>query len=248
MDPRHLTLLLRSSRDRLWKRMREVLAARGLDLETTAIAWSSEEGTNVEFAVFVTADRRVLQLLLVDGEVTEWNDLSGRWKRTPYAKEIRKAARLLVPGGRPVDAPVGTEIRLDMPHRGGHVSLWWTGAPGHRRASFWFEGRRLSISRSRVWIRDGRRSSDDAEHLQDMPAGALLDHLPPAPIHLHPKLTRTGIARLAEALDPAAHQTNQWVLSAAPSGGSPIARSGIHLEIDLDDMVVRYVEQDSFDG
>lgn len=258
MDPTHLTELLLTSELPLWRRLRQVLAEQGLDLEATALAWSSEEGTNIEFGVVVTSERRVFQYLLVEEALAEWNDLSARWKSTPYAGPIRTALVMTRPPKtlrRPKreDPPTGTEIRLEMPHRGGHVSLWWTGARWSRRVSFWFEGRRMTIFRSIIRYNNGRRSSTDQEDLLEMPEGELLDSLPPQPIQLRPKPRRTGMAQLAELHDPAAYQTNQWILRGGASAQGVIynstitSRVKVRVELDLDLMVVWYFEETDLD-
>lgn len=255
MDPKVLTDLLRQGADPLWRRLRAVLAEKSIRLEATALAFSSEEGPQIEFGVIVTAGRKVYQYVVAGDELTEWNDLSARWKSSPYQKDIRKALAFLdAPVAAPqVDRPEGSELRLEMPHRGGHVSLWWTGPRWHRRVSFWFEGRRMAIFRSIIRYDNGRRSSTDEEDLRDMPGDELLDNLPPPPIKLRPKPRRTGLAQLGELSDPAAYQTSQWILRAGASAEGDIynshviSRVKVRVEIDLDPMAVWYFEETDLD-
>jgi hypothetical protein len=102
MDVAALTELLRHSPLELWVQLREVLVDKGLELERTALAWSSEEGPELEFGVIATTDRRVFQYLLTANDLTEWRDLSGSWKKTPYADAVRAALVLLKKPGRSV--------------------------------------------------------------------------------------------------------------------------------------------------
>lgn len=95
MDAVALTELLRRSPLPLWVRLREVLVEKNLELGRTALAWSSEEGPEVEFGIIATAERRVFRYLLVNGELAEWNDLSPLWEDTPYADDVRAAFHLV---------------------------------------------------------------------------------------------------------------------------------------------------------
>jgi hypothetical protein len=95
MDVAALTQLLHGSPHPLWARLREVLGQKGLQLEATALAWSSEEGPSVEFGILATRERRVFQYLLVEDELAEWQDLSGSWEGTPYSNSVRSALSVL---------------------------------------------------------------------------------------------------------------------------------------------------------
>ena len=94
--------LLRSDPGDCWVKMRSVLAQRGIDPSSAALAFSVEQGDMSEFAVIVAQDRRVYQYSLysdtdswLDAQLIEWIDLTANWTESPYTGSIRTALSLL---------------------------------------------------------------------------------------------------------------------------------------------------------
>jgi hypothetical protein len=94
-DIEWLTKDLRVSDEPLFRRLRELLSARGVD---PAGAWLVElfpDDTAFQFGLLVTADRRVFQFGydylhrgVGEGELREWVDLTHGWHLTPYREDV----------------------------------------------------------------------------------------------------------------------------------------------------------------
>jgi hypothetical protein len=96
-----ITRLLRTSDDPFWRRLRDVLRARGVNPETAALADSVEDDDRFEFGIVVTADLHAFQygfayrdVPIERGLIVEWNELPAG-QHGPYAAQIAAASRLL---------------------------------------------------------------------------------------------------------------------------------------------------------
>lgn len=100
------TRLLRESADPLFRRLRALLAERGLDSQKVVLADLFPDDVDQEFGVLVTQDRRVIQFVVhygrlgdinrqtAEATIGEWSDISSWWDATPHASAIRVALDL----------------------------------------------------------------------------------------------------------------------------------------------------------
>ncbi|MGQ0842904.1 MAG: hypothetical protein ACT4QF_02095 [Sporichthyaceae bacterium] len=101
-----LTELLRASKDPLFRRLRELLPARGVNVEADVLAQLFPDEANGEFGVVATADRRVFTFALTYGAGDEraqaatavlgdWTELTTGWQSSPYAKDVADAFEII---------------------------------------------------------------------------------------------------------------------------------------------------------
>lgn len=104
---RSSTRLLRESDEPLFRRLRVLLAERGIDSGRSALAALFPDDTDMEFGVVVAQDKRVYEFQLhyakgdiahaVEGAtITAWDDRSAWWDSDPFSSDIREAMELIV--------------------------------------------------------------------------------------------------------------------------------------------------------
>ena len=96
-----LTALLRSSEDPLWRRLRSLLEAKGLQPTTVTVADLFRDDTSLEFGLIVTPDHRVFQFdfdylhkTVPTGVFSEWRDITATWQGSPYQQQVSAALRV----------------------------------------------------------------------------------------------------------------------------------------------------------
>lgn len=145
------------------------------------------------------------------------------------------------------------ERLFELPRRGGHVLFRWVESSVGMRGSLWFDGRRFDVSYRVERVHNGERSVEEAEHLAEFNCRGLVHDLPDGPILLAPKRTAKGFAQLSQMFDPASFQTEHWVLEVGHSASGTIYNSSIcsrrkaRLELDLEQLIARYFEEDHLD-
>jgi hypothetical protein len=97
-DIEWLTKDLRFSDDPLFRRLRELLSARGVDAGGAWLVELFPDDTAFQFGVLIAADRRVFQFGydhlhrgVGEGYLEEWVDLTDGWHLTPYREDIENA-------------------------------------------------------------------------------------------------------------------------------------------------------------
>ncbi len=101
-----LTSLMRSSKESFWTCLRRLLVKKGINLSTTLLVFSVEQGENSEFGVVITEDRRVFSFALATALATietwndvvdfiEWDDITLSWKTSPYRGDIEAGFELV---------------------------------------------------------------------------------------------------------------------------------------------------------
>ena len=95
------TRLLQGSDEALWVRVRDLIREKGLDPHQVTLAYSYPEDLHFELGVIVTPEGRVFQFgfdylhqSIADGVFTEWEDLTDRYKNSPYRNQVAAALRL----------------------------------------------------------------------------------------------------------------------------------------------------------
>jgi len=93
---RQLTDLLRGSEEPFWARLRVLLREKGLDSARVILVECFRDDTQFEFGITVTDDGRVFQFgfdylhkSADDGSLSEWEDLTDRFRGTPHQESIR---------------------------------------------------------------------------------------------------------------------------------------------------------------
>jgi hypothetical protein len=99
---RELTTLLRSSSDPFWSRLRDLLRDRGVAPEHAALAECFPDDTSFEFGIVVAQDGSVFQFgfdylkkPVESGILSEWEDLTGRFRSTSHHASIETALGFL---------------------------------------------------------------------------------------------------------------------------------------------------------
>lgn len=97
-----LTTLMRTSDDPFWTRLRELLREKGLDPQTTLLADCFPDDASFEFGLLVTPDRRCIQFgfdylhkSVGEGVFSEWEDLTDRYRVTPYDQQFSVALDMI---------------------------------------------------------------------------------------------------------------------------------------------------------
>jgi hypothetical protein len=97
-----LTELLRSSPEPMWARLRVLLVARGIDPHSSLLAGCFPDDANFEFGILVTNDGHVFQFgldylhkTISEGKFSEWQDMTERYRDTPYSDCAQAALALL---------------------------------------------------------------------------------------------------------------------------------------------------------
>lgn len=101
------TTLLRTSDERPYARLRELLPGRGVDVQSDVLADLSPDDVDQEFGVIVTAKRRIFTFVLYYGRrgdlkaqvdaavIAEWTDITDWWQSTPYRENVNDALQML---------------------------------------------------------------------------------------------------------------------------------------------------------
>ncbi len=100
------TDLLRTSKDPVFRRLREVLTEQGIDVEADVLAQFFPDASDGEFGVVVTTDHRVYTFVLRYGAgdlntqaakavLHEWHNITDTWDASPYGTDVRDALELL---------------------------------------------------------------------------------------------------------------------------------------------------------
>lgn len=96
------TDLLRNDAGPFWRRLREVLAERGVDPRRSVLATSFPDDNSFEFGIVVTADGEAYEFgfdyLDADvsaGTIVEWTRITDRWRDRPHRTEVEAAFSLL---------------------------------------------------------------------------------------------------------------------------------------------------------
>ncbi len=99
---KQLTNLLRMDKGPMWERMRVLFRGKGLDPATLVLADSFEDDDQFEFGLIVTPSGEVFQYGydyrgkdISDGFFREWQNLTDRYKNTPYHEQIKIALKLV---------------------------------------------------------------------------------------------------------------------------------------------------------
>ena len=99
---RELTALLRTSRDHFWSTLRALLRDRGVAPEDAALAECFPDDTSFEFGVVVSQEGSVFQFgfdylkhPVENGILSEWEDLTARFRSTPHRASIETALEFL---------------------------------------------------------------------------------------------------------------------------------------------------------
>jgi hypothetical protein len=102
------TELLRHSGEAFWRRLRQCLGDKGLDPMDCVLAESHEDDERFEFGVVVAPGDRVFEYGfsypngdIEQGELTEWSDITERWRDTYHRDQVESALTLLKKGARP---------------------------------------------------------------------------------------------------------------------------------------------------
>lgn len=97
-----LTGFFRTGTDPFWKLLRKLMNERGIDPNTSLLAFSAEDNVNFQFGILVTYGRRVIQYAVQctdssfeGGEITKWEELTEIWSASGYRHEISTALSLL---------------------------------------------------------------------------------------------------------------------------------------------------------
>jgi len=100
-----LTNLLRFDLDPMWSRHRNLLLARGIDSNTAILAESFPDDVCFEFGILITESGRVIQLgfdylhkPVEQGDLCEWEDITDRYRETPYSDSATLALEMLRSG------------------------------------------------------------------------------------------------------------------------------------------------------
>jgi len=96
----HLTLLLRTSDEPLWRSLRDALGAQGVDATRSQLAASSEEGDDSEFGIVVMETGAVVQFLWEpsSSSFVDWVPMTDWWQASPYSSKVGEALRRLSEG------------------------------------------------------------------------------------------------------------------------------------------------------
>jgi hypothetical protein len=101
------TDLLRTSDHQPYKRLREFLIAQGADPQTDVLADFFSNDIDQEFGVLVTTARRVftfsmhygrrgdLNAQVAGASIHEWNEITKRWRSSPYQAKVSDAMLML---------------------------------------------------------------------------------------------------------------------------------------------------------
>lgn len=99
------TLLLQGSDEPLWVRVRDLIREQGIDPHRAMLAYSYPEDLHFELGVIVTPEGRVFQYgfdylhqPISEGVFTEWEELTDRYKSSPYRNQVTAALRMAVTG------------------------------------------------------------------------------------------------------------------------------------------------------
>jgi len=99
---RQLTALLRSSSDPFWRRLRDLLSERGVSPPGAVLAVCFPDDNSFEFGIVVAEDRSVFQFGFEylkrprsEGVLSEWEDLTSRFRATPHSDSIEAALKLV---------------------------------------------------------------------------------------------------------------------------------------------------------
>lgn len=97
-----LTGFFRTGTEPFWILLRKLVDERGIDPNTSLLAVSSEDNMNFKFGILVTHGRRVIQFGVQcsdssskEGEMTQWEELTGIWSPLRYGHEISTALSVL---------------------------------------------------------------------------------------------------------------------------------------------------------
>ena len=98
----HTKLLRENDEYPFWIILRNLLTDKGIDYSKSFLAFSTEEGENLEFGIIVTSDKNVFQYFIElseDGKglnkVLEWEDISSSFESTPYTNDIESVFKLI---------------------------------------------------------------------------------------------------------------------------------------------------------
>ena len=97
-----MTEALRAGRDPMLARIKELLAAKGVEVDRAVLADMFPDDTCFEFGLLVTSDGDVLQFgydynsrAESDGSFSEWNNITDTWGSSPYDSQISLALSFL---------------------------------------------------------------------------------------------------------------------------------------------------------
>ena len=100
--PSEITETIRNSNNAFALGIRRCLEGKGIELSTSIIADLFPDDYCFDFGLVVTNKNEVFQFGYSyppnqeeKGEITEWNNLTEKWKNTPYAEQIKAAHMLL---------------------------------------------------------------------------------------------------------------------------------------------------------
>jgi hypothetical protein len=101
------TELLRTSGDPIWTRLRELLRQRDIDPITAVVADFFPDDVDLEFGVLLTPDGHVyefdftygsrgdIKTKTATGQISDWREMTDRWRDRPYRNQIEAAIPLL---------------------------------------------------------------------------------------------------------------------------------------------------------
>lgn len=97
-----ITKELRSSREDLWIRIRQLLLGKGLNPKSTVLAYSYPEDYQFEFGIIVTEDESIFQYgfdflhkNVLFGTFKEWIDITDKYEKTSFCESIETALKVL---------------------------------------------------------------------------------------------------------------------------------------------------------
>lgn len=85
----------------MWVRVRVLLSERGVDVTASILVESFPDDNSFEFGVLITQEGKIMQYgfdylhkVISEGEFTEWNDITSRFRDTPYEKSVKNGIEL----------------------------------------------------------------------------------------------------------------------------------------------------------